>query len=129
MKNMEWFHSLKSPFLAPPDWIFMPVWLILYFMIAVSFFLFIKGGMTKGKKIALVFFFIQLLLNFSWAGVFFGMQNILLALIILALIWFFTLLTLISFAIHSRIAALLLVPYFIWLSFAFYLNFGYFVLN
>ena len=126
---MDWFHSLNSPFLAPPDWVFTPVWIILYAMLAVSFFLFIRGGLNKGKKIALLFFFMQLLLNFSWVCAFFGMQNILFALIILMFMWLFTLITLILFVIYSKAAALLLVPYFIWISFAFYLNFGYLVLN
>ncbi len=129
MKNMDWFHSLNKPFLTSPDWIFTPVWIILYAMLAVSFILFIRGGMTKGKKIGLTFFFLQLLLNFSWTWVFFGMQNILAALFILAFMWLFTLITIIFFVIYSKKAALLLVPYFIWISFAFYLNFGYFVLN
>ncbi len=129
MKNMDWFHSLNSPFLAPPDRVFTPVWIVLYITIALSFFLYIRGGMTKGKKSGLIFFFLQLLLNFAWMPVFFGMRNILSALIILMFMWFFTLITVIFFAVYSRMASLILVPYFIWLSFALYLNFGYFVLN
>lgn len=129
MKNMEWFHSLNKPFLNPPDWVFTPVWTILYIMMAISFILFIKGGMNKQKRLPLIFFIVQLLLNLAWMPVFFWMQSILGALIIIVFMWIFTLLTIIFFFRHSKMASLLLIPYLIWISFAFYLNFSYYVLN
>ncbi len=129
MKNMEWFHSLNKPFLSPPDWLFMPVWTVLYIMIILSFIFFIRGGMNKSKRLPLAFFITQLVLNFAWTPVFFWMQNISLALIIIIFMWIFLLLTVIFFFRHSKIATVLLVPYLIWVSFAFYLNFSYFVLN
>ena len=129
MQNIDWFHGLTSPPLSPPDWVFAPVWAILYIMLGLSFLIFIKDGLTKSKKIALVFFIIQLFLNFSWSPVFFGMRNIFSALLILIFMWFFTLITLSLFLKHSKPAGTLLIPYFIWLMFALYLNFGYFLLN
>ncbi len=129
MKNMEWFQNLNKPFLNPPDWIFAPMWTILYIMIAISFILFIKGGLTKEKKLPLIFFIIQLLLNFAWTPAFFWMQNISLALAIIAFMWIFIMLTIITFFKHSILASILLIPYLFWVSFAFYLNFAYFVLN
>ncbi len=129
MQNMEWYNSLNKPFLAPPSSVFAPVWTILYIMIALSLIFFLKGGMNKDKTAPLIFFIIQLALNFAWTPVFFGLQNIGLALIIIILMWLFTLLTVIFFFRHSKIASLLLIPYLVWISFAFYLNFGYFVLN
>ncbi|MBE7704906.1 MAG: tryptophan-rich sensory protein [Cyanobacteria bacterium SIG29] len=129
MYNSLWYDSLNKPFLNPPDWIFPPVWGILYIMITLSFLLFLKGGMTKEKKIPFVFFIIQLILNFAWSPIFFVMQNIPLALATVILMYFFILLTIITFFKHSKLASLLLVPYLIWVSFATYLNFGFLVLN
>ncbi len=129
MKNMEWFDSLNKPFLSPPDWLFAPVWTILYILIAISFLLFIKGGMTKEKRLPLAFFIIQMLLNFAWSPVFFRLENIGGALAIIIFMWLFILLTIIFFFKHSKLASILLVPYLVWVSFAFYLNLSYFVLN
>lgn len=129
MQNMNWFHSLKKPALAPPDWLFAPVWAILYIMIFLSLVFFLKTGGIKHKIIPIIFFIVQLLLNFSWSGVFFGMQKIGLALIIIALLWITLLITIITFYKHSKLAACLLVPYFLWVSFATYLNFEYWRLN
>lgn len=133
MKNMDWYHSLNSPFLAPPEWVFAPVWTILYISLGISLFIFLKNcyknGFTNGRKIAIVFFSTQLVLNFSWSSVFFAMQNIFWALVVLFFIWLFTLISIIMFFFYSTKAALMLIPYFIWICFAFYLNFGYFVLN
>ena len=136
MQNIDWFHSLISPPLTPPDWIFAPIWTMLYIMLLFSFFIFIKEGFTKVKKnskklqkIALVFFFTQLFLNLSWSSVFFGMKNIFSALIILFFIWLFTLIASILFFKFSKLAGVLLIPYLIWLTLALYLNLGYFVIN
>lgn len=129
MKNMMWFDSLNKPFLNPPDWVFAPVWTILYVMILLSLILFLKGGWSKDKKLPLIFFIIQMLLNFAWTPAFFWGQNILLALVIIFFMWIFIMLTVITFFKHSKLASILLIPYLIWVSFAFYLNFSYYVLN
>ena len=129
MQNLEWFDSLNKPYLNPPDWVFMPVWSILYAMIILSLFLFLKGGLYKGKRLPLFFFIAQILLNFSWTPVFFGLQNIFAAFLIIFLMYIFIILTIITFYKYSKISALLLIPYLIWVSFAAYLNFAYLVLN
>lgn len=128
MFNSSWYNSLNKPFLAPPDSVFMPVWGILYAMILVSLILYLKGGL-KNKAKGLVFFVIQMLLNFSWTYVFFGMKNIAFALVVIILMWMFIVLTISAFMKHSKLAAILLFPYLLWVSFAFYLNLGYLVLN
>jgi tryptophan-rich sensory protein len=129
INNTDWFDSLNKPFLNPPDWIFTPVWIILYILITISFLLFLKVGITKEKRLPLIFFLIQLALNFAWPAVFFGMQNISLAFIILILMYLFLVLTIITFFKHSKLASILLIPYLFWLSFAGYLNFSFLVLN
>ena len=129
MKNMNWFHSLKKPEFAPPDWIFGPVWSVLYVMIFLSLIFFLRTGGLRYKILPITFFIIQLLLNFSWSYVFFNLQRIDWSLIIIALLWITLLITIIMFYKYSKIAAWLLVPYFLWVSFASYLNFGYWRLN
>ena len=126
---MEWFDSLNKPFLSPPDWLFTPVWLVLYIMIFASFILFWGSGMTKEKRLPLVFFIIQLVLNWLWVPVFFGMENILGGFIIIVIMYIFLWLTIITFFKYSKLASILLLPYLFWISFAAYLNFGYLVLN
>ncbi len=129
MKNMNWFHSLKKPEFTPPDWIFGPVWSVLYVMIFLSLIFFLRTGGLRYKILPITFFIIQLLLNFSWSYVFFNLQRIDWALIIIALLWITLLITIIMFYKYSKIAAWLLVPYFLWVSFASYLNFDYWRLN
>ena len=129
MNNMNWYDTLNKPFLNPPSVIFTPVWTILYIMMAISLILYIRGGNTKEKLKGIILFGIQLALNLSWSSVFFGMKNIPLALLIIILMWISILFTIIIFYKHSKIAAILLIPYFLWVSFATYLNFGFFILN
>ena len=129
MYKSDWYLNLNKPFLSPPDSIFLPVWVILYSMIIISLIFYLKDGIDSSKYWGLLFFTLQMLLNLSWSYVFFGMQNIAGALIIISLMWIFILLTIITFFAGSKISAILLIPYFIWVSFAFYLNFSYFVLN
>jgi len=129
MINMEWYHALNKPLLSPPDWIFAPVWIALYFMMAISLLLFLKGGFSKNKILPFSLFFSQLILNLLWTPAFFYMQNIKLGFIILVLLWITVLLTINSFYKFSKAAAILLIPYFIWTTFALYLNFEILRLN
>lgn len=128
MFNSEWYNSLNKPFLAPPNSIFMPVWSILYLMILISLIIYLKGG-VKNKGKGIIYFTIQILLNFSWTYAFFAMKNILLGLVVIILMWMFIVLTISEFSKHSKLSAVLLLPYLLWVTFAFYLNLGYLVLN
>ena len=128
MFNSEWYNSLNKPFLSPPNEVFTPVWVILYILIFISLLIYLKGGI-KNKLRGLIFFTTQMILNFCWTFIFFKMQNIGFALIEIGIMWLFISLTIYDFIKHSKIAAILLIPYLLWVSFAFYLNFSYFVLN
>lgn len=129
MPNFDWFLSLNKPKFSPPDWIFAPVWGVLYVMIFLSFVFFVRSGNLGRKILPIAFFIGQLVLNLCWSPVFFGMKNIELAFLIIVLLWVCILGTIWTFYSHSKTAALLLVPYFIWVSFALYLNYGYLKLN
>lgn len=129
MKNIDWYNNLNKPSFNPPSEIFAPVWGILYFMILLSLIFFIRSKSHKNKTIPIIFFIIQLTLNLSWQNIFFGLQNISAALVIAILLWLFILLTIISFYRHSKTAAILLVPYLLWTTFACILNFEYMRIN
>ena len=126
---MNWYRALNKPLLCPPERVFVVVWPILYFMIGLSLFLFLRGGNIQTKIIPLVWFVAQILLNFAWSGVFFGMKKIGLALLVLVLLVIVLGGTIFEFWGFSRAASLLLVPYFLWCLFALYLNFEFWRLN
>lgn len=126
----SWYPTLVKPPLNPPSWIFAPVWTALYVMMGVAAYLvWRKAPANKGVNMALTAFLIQLALNFAWSPVFFGMRSPLLGLIIIVLMWQTILATIISFRMISKPAAYLLIPYFLWVSFATYLNASIYYLN
>jgi len=128
MFNSIWYTNLIKPQFAPPNWIFAPVWTFLYILIFTSLAIYINSE-GANKKFGYIFFVIQILLNLAWTPVFFGLQNILFALIILILLDIFVLLTIYQFFKVSKFAAFFLIPYLLWIIFATYLNIGYLILN
>lgn len=129
MFDYSWFSTLNRPFLAPPAWLFSPVWIILYISMAISIFLYARKPSQRSKAWGYVLFFTQLLLNLAWTPAFFGMKNMGLALAIIILLDILVLFNITEFAKVSKSASRTLIPYFIWILFATYLNIGYFVLN
>lgn len=127
--DLTWYSTLNKSSLTPPSWVFAPAWTFLYITIVVSFALLLKGGDIKSKIIQISLFTIQIILNLVWSPLFFGMHLIGAALADIVLLWIFILFTIISFWRVSKPAALILVPYFLWVSFASYLNYKIFVLN
>ena len=129
MYNSFWYNNLVRPFLSPPAYIFTPVWIVLYLTMALALILYIREFSIKEKSWGYIFFAVQLVLNLLWSPVFFGLQNIALALVVLVFLDMFVLLTIKTFYSISKISGLIIVPYFIWLLFATYLNIGYLFLN
>lgn len=129
MQNLDWYHTLNKPLLNPPDWVFAPVWTVLYLMIFVSFVLFIRSESTQSKVLPYIIFFLQLILNLSWTPIFFGLENPKAALIVISLLWLSIAFLIFSFYKYSKTASFLLIPYFLWVTFAAYLNFELFRLN
>jgi len=118
-----WYASLRKPSFTPPGWVFGPVWVTLYVMMGVAAWLVWRKGLDDPQvRIALVVFVVQLLLNASWSVVFFGQRSPMGGLLVIGLLWIAILLTIIAFAKLSSAAALLLVPYILWVSFASVLN-------
>ncbi len=127
--DLIWYNSLNKPALNPPNWIFAPMWGIIYFLMFCSFLLMIYSDTNIDKKPAIILFVTQLLLNFSWSPIFFYFHNIKLAFVIIFFLNLFLILTIISFFKISKISAILLIPYLLWLIFATYLNFEFMRLN
>lgn len=121
-----WYVNLVKPSFNPPNWIFGPVWTLLYFLMGLSlYFVWIKKYDFKTFRI----FGIQLFLNTLWSILFFGLQKPLYAFIEIILLWVAILLTIISFYKIDKKAAYLLIPYILWVSFAAILNLAIFILN
>jgi tryptophan-rich sensory protein len=126
----SWYARLVKPPLNPPNWIFGPVWIILYLLMAVAVFLvWEKGRGKKEIRIALELFALQLFLNAVWTPVFFGVKDPMAGLLVIILLWITLFETLIKFFQTSAAAGALLVPYILWISFAVYLNAGIYWLN
>lgn len=117
-----WYTTLNKPTGTPPDWVFPVVWTILYTMIAISWWL-VWIASTKDKLFAYVIFGMQLFFNFLWSWLFFHFESPWLGLIDIALLWSTIALTIYLFWRHSQAAALLLVPYLLWVGYAARLNF------
>lgn len=126
----SWYAALNKPFFNPPNWLFGPVWLLLYTLMGIAAYLiWQQGWQQKRIKTALVLFSGHLLLNALWSIVFFGWQQIGLALINIILLWLSIGLVIMFFQEIDRRAAWLLVPYFLWVSFAAVLNAAILILN
>jgi benzodiazapine receptor len=124
-----WYAVLhKAPF-NPPPWIFGPVWITLYFLMAVALFLVLQKKLKKQKNFLVILFSAQLFLNFLWSIIFFGMHLPLVALLEIGLLWISIALLIIDFWKFSKPAAMLLVPYLLWVSIASTLNFFVVLLN
>ena len=125
-----WYVALQKPFFNPPNWVFGPVWSLLYLMMAVSLYLVWETKSKKNEKQqGLYFFFIQLVLNSLWSIVFFGLHSPFFSLIIIISLWSMILFTLLNFMKINKTAGWLLVPYLAWVSFATVLNFSVVILN
>lgn len=125
-----WYAALNKPVLSPPNWIFGPVWTMLYVLMGVAAFLiWQKGSAKKEVRLALLIFVLQLVLNALWSIIFFGWHKPGLAFLEIVLLWASILWTIGLFHKVSRTAALLLVPYLLWVSFASYLNYAIWSLN
>lgn len=125
-----WYATINKPFFSPPNWIFGPVWTLLYFLMGVSFYLIWQQGFKKKKNItARNYFLAQLGLNFIWSPIFFGLKAPLLGLIVIVAMWASIVMTMRKFYPLSRLAFYLLVPYLVWVSFATLLNASIVILN
>ena len=125
----DWYESLQRPSLTPPNWVFGPVWTALYIMIALSLFLFVKNHKTETGFGIYILIALHLIANFSWTALFFRLQSPVLALIDIVVLDVSLILMIYYFWQTTRIASILLWPYLLWILFATYLNFSFYILN
>jgi tryptophan-rich sensory protein len=125
----DWYATLNRPSFNPPNWIFGPVWTVLYILMGISFFVVWKQKVGKARNLAISIYFLQLLLNFAWSFIFFHFNMIGLALVEIALLWFAIILMLVLFYRIKPMAAYINIPYLLWVSFAGVLNASYYFLN
>lgn len=122
----EWYQQLAKPGFTPPGWVFGPVWTALYIVIAVVGWRVWEGSRDRGLKL---FWVLQMGLNFLWSPLFFGMQSIGGALVVI----FALLGAIIAFVAHGwredRTSAIMFLPYLAWVAFATLLNFSIWRLN
>lgn len=126
----EWYSMLVKPSFSPPNWVFAPAWTLLYILMGLAAALIWQKGLQNPKvRTALVIFLIQLILNMIWSVLFFGLRSPLYGLVDILFLWAMILVTIAQFSRVSIPAALLLIPYIFWVTFATGLNFGIFLLN
>lgn len=125
-----WYKTLQKPAFAPPNWLFAPVWTILFLLMGIALYLVWKQGWSlPSVRTAMTIFFIHLLVNILWSGVFFGLRSPLAGFFVIIALWFLIILTIIYFSNVSKTAGILLIPYILWVSFASVLNFMIYKLN
>lgn len=128
MGSMEIYGNLNQPPLSPPGFLFPIVWTILFILMGISSYLiFVSDDRNKTK--ALIIYAVQLVFNFVWSLIFFNMQSYLFAFIWLVILWALIIAMIVSFWKISKPAALLQIPYLLWVTFAGYLNLGIYLLN
>ena len=123
----DWYATLQKPWFTPPNWLFAPVWLTLYFLMGAT--LYLLWGKRPHSGAALAAFAVQLVLNVAWSAVFFGAHELFYGFVVIAALWTAILVTVaLSFRV-SRSAAALLIPYILWVTIASALNYFVWVLN
>lgn len=124
-----WYAALHKPFFNPPNWLFGPVWTLLYILMGISLFIMWSASVKRSRATAWMAFFAQLVLNTLWSLVFFGAHQPwlgvgVIVLLLVAIGW-----TMREFWRFNRAATYILIPYLVWVSFATCLNVAVALLN
>lgn len=118
-----WYKTLRKPKFSPPNWVFGPAWTLLYLLMGISL------AFVWGNQTAMLVFGIQLILNVLWSYLFFGLKSPLYGLTGIVFLWLAIVGTIFVFWSISTIAAVILLPYLAWVSFASFLNYAVYKLN
>ena len=125
-----WYSTLQKPSFNPPNWIFGPMWVFLYFLMGISIYL-VWQNIKENKKVknAMILFWIHLFFNSIWSIIFFGLKNPELAFLNIIIIWLFIIVLIFKFWKINKLSSYLLIPYLFWVSFASILNYYIWYLN
>ena len=122
-----WYSELIKSNYNPPDWIFAPVWTTLYLMMTLAIWFFWH---SKNRNINTIYiYFIHIVFNTTWSIVFFGLHQILFALIVLLILIFLIVILIIRFKRVNLVSYYLMIPYLLWTLYALFLNFNLLILN
>lgn len=126
----EIYSVLNKPPLAPPGWVFPVVWTILYLLMGYASYRVCMSGADQAEiRRAWIWYLLQLGANFVWSLLFFGQMLLLTSLLWLVVLWILIFITMRLFSKIDELAGDLLIPYLLWVTFAAYLNLGFFLLN
>jgi benzodiazapine receptor len=125
----DWYRTLIRPSIAPPNWVFGPVWTLLYLLMAVAAWLVWQSPSSPARTWGVVLFLVQLALNLAWSWIFFHQHELGVALVEVVLLWVMIGATTFVFSQVASVAAWLMAPYFVWVGFASILNAAFWRLN
>ena len=126
---ITWYVTLNKPSFNPPNYIFGPVWTILYTLMGISLCIVLKEAKEADKFKLVSIFIVQLILNFFWSIIFFKLHQLGIALVEILMMWASIVAMLILFYKTSKSASLMNIPYLLWVSFATILNYSIYILN
>jgi tryptophan-rich sensory protein len=124
-----WYMGLNKPFFNPPNYLFGPVWSMLYILMGISFYRILQSQDSELKRKAILIFCIQLFLNFCWSFLFFRFQMLAISFIEIIIMWISIATMIYTFTKIDKTAAYLQIPYLLWVSFANILNGAIWFLN
>jgi tryptophan-rich sensory protein len=124
-----WYRTLVRPSIAPPNWIFAPVWTLLYALMAIAAWRVGLASPSPQRTLGLILFLVQLALNFAWSWIFFHKHAIGSALAEIVALWAAIGATTLIFFWIVPVAAWLIAPYWAWVTFATVLNAAFWRLN
>ncbi|MBC7235895.1 MAG: tryptophan-rich sensory protein [Chloroflexi bacterium] len=125
----EWYAALAKPSWNPPNWLFGPVWSVLYLLMAISAWLVWRQEGFSNAILPLGIFILQLVLNAAWSWLFFGLHRLSLAFAEIIALWLVILVNIVLFWRVNTVSGVLLLPYLIWVTFAAFLNYTLWRLN
>ena len=122
-----WYSQLTKSNYNPPDWVFAPVWTVLYLMMTLAIWFYWH---TNNRDMNTVYsYFIHIVFNTTWSIVFFGLHQILLALIVLMILILMIIILILKFKRVNYVSSYLMIPYLLWSCYALFLNFNLYILN
>lgn len=128
--SMRMFNTMVKPPLSPPAWLFPVVWTILYVLMGIASYIIYSYGIEREDvRKALFFYALQLVFNFFWSIFFFNKEWYLFSFIWLLALWGLIFVMIRMYLKIAPVAAYLMIPYLVWVTFAGYLNLGIYILN
>ena len=122
-----WYSELVKSNYNPPDWVFAPIWTTLYLMMTLAIWFFWH---SKNRDIKTIYiYFIHIVFNTTWSIVFFGLHQILLALVVLMILIFLIIILILRFKRVNSTSYYLMIPYLLWCCYALFLNINLLILN